>query len=285
MDKPTWLKKKLLASAEIKETDLTVAAFGLHTVCSSALCPNRSECFNRKVATFLILGNTCTRRCAFCGVANGVPLPPEEGEPERVAQAIARLGLKYAVITSVTRDDLPDRGAAVFAATLAAIHRTTPHTRVEVLTPDFDGRRESLRVVLAEEPLVFNHNLETVPRLYPKVRMQAFYQTSLGLLRAAKEEGATLTKSGLMLGLGEEKEEVLDVLSDLRSVGCDILTLGQYLRPGEKNLPVARYVTPEEFADYKKIAEELGFKACASGPFVRSSYYAADLFEQTGALR
>ncbi len=285
MDKPAWLKKRLLASAEIKETESVVAEFGLHTVCSSAFCPNRSECFNRKVATFLILGNICTRRCAFCGVAGGTPLAVDESEPERVAQATARLGLKYAVITSVTRDDLPDRGAAVFAATLAAIRRTTPYTRAEILTPDFDSRQELLRVVLAEEPLVFNHNLETVPRLYPTVRPQAFYQTSLNLLRAAKEEGAAFTKSGLMLGLGEEKEEVLEVLSDLRSVGCDILTLGQYLRPSGKNLPVMRYVTPKEFEDYKKIAEGIGFKACASNPFVRSSYYAADLFEQIIALR
>ena len=285
MEKPTWLKKRLRTSPDVEETEAVVAAFGLHTVCSSALCPNRSECFDRNVATFMILGNVCTRRCAFCGVGGGTPLAVDESEPERVAQAVARLGLKYAVITSVTRDDLPDRGAAVFAATLAAIRRITPHARAEILTPDFDGRRELLRVVLAEEPLVFNHNLETVPRLYPTVRPQAFYQTSLGLLRSAKEEGAAFTKSGLMLGLGEEKEEVLDVLSGLRRVGCDILTLGQYLRPGAKNLPVVRYVTPEEFEEYKEIAERLGFKACASGPFVRSSYYAADLFEQTAALR
>jgi lipoyl synthase len=285
MNKPAWLKKQFLTSKEVKETETVIAGFGLHTVCSSALCPNRSECFNRKVAAFLILGNICTRRCAFCGVAGGVPLPPAEGEPERVAQAAARLGLEYVVVTSVTRDDLPDRGAAVFAATLAAIRRTTPQTRTEILTPDFDGRRELLKVVMADEPLVFNHNLETVPRLYATVRPQSFYQTSLGLLRAAKKEGAVFTKSGLMLGLGEEKEEVLETLSDLRSVGCDILTLGQYLRPGEKNLPVFRYVTPEEFGEYKEIAEGLGFKACASGPFVRSSYYAADLFKQTGALR
>lgn len=285
MDKPAWLKKRLLASAEIKETEAVVAGFGLHTVCSSALCPNRSECFNRKVAAFLILGNICTRKCAFCGVTNGAPLPPDEGEPERVARAAERLGLEYVVVTSVTRDDLPDRGAAAFAATITAIHRITPHAMVEILTPDFDGRRELLRVVLAARPLVFNHNLETVPRLYPAVRPQAFYQASLGLLRAAKEEGAAFTKSGLMLGLGEKKEEVLDVLSDLRNVGCDALTLGQYLRPGEKNLPVVRYVTPEEFEDYKEVAERLGFKACAGGPFVRSSYYAADLFKQTNALR
>jgi len=285
MDKPAWLKKRLLASAEIKETEAAVAAFGLHTVCSSALCPNRSECFNRKVATFLILGNICTRRCAFCGIAGGTPLVVDESEPERVAQAVARLGLEYAVVTSVTRDDLPDRGAAVFAATLAATHRRTPQTRVEVLTPDFDGQQELLRMVLAEKPLVFNHNLETVPRLYPTVRPQAAYRTSLGLLQAAREEGAAFTKSGLMLGLGEEKEEVLEVFSDLRSVDCDIITLGQYLRPRKENLPVARYIPPAEFEEYKKIAEGMGFKACASGPFVRSSYYAADLFKQTVALR
>ena len=285
MDKPTWLKKRFLASAATKETEAVIAGLGLHTVCSSALCPNRSECFNRKVATFLILGNVCTRRCAFCGVAGGIPLAVDGSEPFRVAQAIARLRLEYAVITSVTRDDLPDRGAAVFAATLAAVRGTTPRTRVEILTPDFDGQPELLKIVLAGKPLVFNHNLETVPRLYPTVRPQASYQTSLRLLQAAKKEAAVFTKSGLMLGLGEEKAEVVSALSDLRSAGCDILTLGQYLRPGKDNLPVARYVTPEEFEAYKNIAEKLGFKACASGPFVRSSYYAADLFKQTTALR
>ncbi len=283
--KPSWLKKRISTSAEREETEAAIADLGLHTVCSAALCPNRSECFSRKVATFLILGNTCTRKCAFCGVAKGLPLPPEEGEPDRVAQAAARLGLEYVVITSVTRDDLPDRGAAAFAATLAAVRRRTPHARVEVLTPDFDGRRELLRLVLAEKPLVFNHNLETVPRLYRKVRPQAAYETSLGLLRAAKEEGAAFTKSGLMLGLGEEKEEVLSSFSDLRKAGCDILTLGQYLRPKKESLAVVRYIPPAEFEGYKKIAEEMGFKACASGPFVRSSYYAADLFRQVVALR
>ncbi len=232
----------------------------------------------------MVLGNVCTRKCAFCGVANGVPQPPDESEPERVAKAVEKLGLKYVVITSVTRDDLPDRGAAVFAATLAAIRLRTPSAQTEVLTPDFGGRRELLKMVLAENPLVFNHNLETVPRLYQKVRPQASYQTSLGLLRAAKEEGAAFTKSGLMLGLGEEKKEVLAALSDLRSVGCDILTLGQYLRPNKKKLPVFRYVAPAEFEEYKKTADEMGFKACASGPFVRSSYYAAEIFKQTTAL-
>lgn len=285
MDRPAWLKKRFLTSAETKETEEVLASLGLHTVCSSAFCPNRSECFNRKVATFLILGNVCTRSCAFCGVKTGAPKPPDESEAERVARAAVRLGLEYTVITSVTRDDLPDRGAAVFAATLAAIRKKTPYTRTEVLTPDFDGRRELLRVVLAEEPLVFNHNLETVPRLYPTVRPQAFYQTSLGLLRSAKEEGAPFTKSGLMLGLGEKRKEVLGVLSDLRSAGCDIVTLGQYLRPNKRNLPVVRYVPPEEFKEYKTTAEGMGFKACASGPFVRSSYYAADLFKETLALR
>ena len=285
MDKPSWLKKRLSTSAEAEETEAAIADLGLHTVCSSALCPNRTECFSRKVATFMILGNVCTRNCAFCGVAKGLPLPPEEDEPDRVAQAAARLGLEYAVITSVTRDDLPDRGAAAFAATLSAVRRRTPHVQAEVLTPDFDGRRELLRLVLAEKPIVFNHNLETVPRLYPSVRPRASYGRSLDLLRMAKEEGAAFTKSGLMLGLGEEKEEVLAAFSDLRKAGCDILTLGQYLRPKKENLAVVRYIPPAEFGEYKKTAEEMDFKACASGPFVRSSYYAADLFKQTAALR
>lgn len=285
MDKPSWLKKRLSTSAEAEETEAAIADLGLHTVCSSALCPNRTECFSRKVATFMILGNVCTRNCAFCGVANGEPRLPDEGEPGRVAKAVERLGLEYAVITSVTRDDLPDRGAAVFAATLSAVRRRTPHARAEVLTPDFDGRRELLRLVLAEKPIVFNHNLETVPRLYPSARPRASYGRSLDLLRMAKEEGAAFTKSGLMLGLGEEKEEVLAAFSDLRKAGCDILTLGQYLRPKKENLAVVRYIPPAEFGEYKKTAEEMGFKACASGPFVRSSYYAAELFKQTAALR
>jgi len=279
MDKPAWLKKRFLASAETKETEAAVADLGLHTVCSSALCPNRFECFSRKVATFMILGDVCTRRCAFCGVAGGTPRPLDEGEPDRVAQAAARLGLEYVVVTSVTRDDLPDFGAGAFAATLAAVRQRIPQAKAEVLTPDFSGRPDLLKVVLAERPLVFNHNLETVPRLYPEVRPQAAYRTSLNFLRLAKEEGAAFTKSGLMLGLGEEREEVLAVFADLLGAGCDILTLGQYLRPKKENRPVARYATPEEFEGYKEAAAKTGFKACASGPFVRSSYYAEDLFK------
>ena len=279
MDKPAWLKKRFLASAETKETEAAVADLGLHTVCSSALCPNRFECFSRKVATFMILGDVCTRRCAFCGVAGGTPRPLDEGEPDRVAQAAARLGLEYIVVTSVTRDDLPDFGAGAFAATLAAVRQRIPQAKAEVLTPDFSGRPDLLKVVLAERPLVFNHNLETVPRLYPEVRPQAAYRTSLNFLRLAKEEGAAFTKSGLMLGLGEEREEVLAVFADLLGAGCDILTLGQYLRPKKENRPVARYATPEEFEGYKEAAAKTGFKACASGPFVRSSYYAEDLFK------
>jgi len=279
MDKPAWLTRRLLAGAEVKETEATVAGLGLHTVCSSALCPNRFECFSRKVAAFMILGDVCTRRCAFCGVAGGTPRPPDEGEPGRVAQAAARLGLEYVVVTSVTRDDLPDLGAGAFAATLAAVRQRTPQAKTEVLTPDFSGRPDLLKTVLAERPLVFNHNLETVPRLYPEVRPQAAYQTSLNLLRLAKEEGAVFTKSGLMLGLGEEREEVLAVFADLLGAGCDILTLGQYLRPKKENRPVARYAPPDEFEGYKEIAVKMGFRACASGPFVRSSYYAEDLFK------
>jgi len=278
MKKPTWLRKRLFLSKESEETERMIAELELHTVCSSALCPNRSECFGRKRATFMILGNVCTRRCAFCGVSKGTPWPPDAGEPERIAAALNRLKIEYAVITSVTRDDLPDRGSAAFAATISAVKKAGPETKVEVLTPDFGGERRFVADVIKEGPLVFNHNLETVSRLYPTVRPQAGYQRSLGVLRAAKEAGAAFTKSGLMLGLGEEKEEVIEALCDLKAAGCDIVTLGQYLRPTRANIPVARFVSPDEFEEFRMEALEAGFKACASGPFVRSSYFAEDLF-------
>ncbi|MFH0796443.1 MAG: lipoyl synthase [Candidatus Omnitrophota bacterium] len=279
MDKPAWIKKRFLVNADVLETEGVVEQLGLHTVCSSARCPNRNECFSRKTAAFMILGNICTRRCGFCGVAKGKPRPPDPDEPDRVARAAVQMGLKYVVITSVSRDDLPDQGANTFAETITAVRRLLPEARTEVLTPDFGGRKDLLSLVLNAKPLVFNHNLETVPSLYPKVRPQADYRRSLNLLAMAKESGADFTKSGLMLGLGEEKAEVLEVMADLRRAGCDILTLGQYLRPGRDNLPVQRYVPPEEFAEYRQTAEQLGFKAVAAGPFVRSSYFAAELFQ------
>jgi len=228
----------------------------------------------------MILGTVCTRNCAFCGVPKGKPSPPDPDEPNRVALAIKQLGIKYAVITSVSRDDLPDKGSTLFADTIEAINKKSPRTKVEVLTPDFNGEELLVANVLRKKPLVFNHNLETVPRLYPKIRPQADYQRSLYLLKTAKEKGAVYTKSGLMLGLGEEREEVLRVLGDLRKVDCDIITIGQYLRPSQANTSVVRFASPAEFEDFRRQAFRMGFRACAAGPFVRSSYFAETLLER-----
>lgn len=246
----------------------------LHTVCEGAACPNRNECWNSGTATFLIMGDRCTRNCGFCNISSGRPDAPDHDEPERVASAVAALKLDYAVITSVTRDDLPDGGAAVFAETVRAIRERSPYCRAEVLIPDFQGSRSSLNTVLQAEPDVLNHNIETVPSLYPAVRPQADYERSLQLLRRAKSRG-TVTKTGLILGLGEGMDEVRSVLKDLRTAGCDLLTLGQYLRPARKNVPVARYYRPEEFALFRREAQDLGFRQVVAGPLVRSSYHAA----------
>jgi lipoic acid synthetase len=256
----------------------------LHTVCQSAHCPNLCECFASGTATFLILGNVCTRHCRFCAVAAGEPQPLEADEPDRVAQAAATLGLRHVVVTSVTRDDLPDGGSGQFAATIAAIHAACEAT-VEVLTPDFQGRADLVARVLAAGPEVFNHNVETVPRLYPAVRPEADYRRSLDVLRLAHEHGGPLTKSGLMLGLGETRAEVLAVLRDLRAAGCEALTLGQYLRPSAGHLPVDRFVTPSEFGRYERDATELGFLGVAAGPFVRSSYHAEGLLGELATAR
>ncbi len=247
---------------------------GLHTVCQSAHCPNACECFARGTATFLILGSVCSRSCAFCAVTRGLPAPPDPDEPRRVAEAAARLGLSHVVVTSVTRDDLPDGGSGHFAATIAAI-RAACTAAVEVLTPDFQGSEPCIRRVLEARPDVFNHNVETVPRLYPRVRPQAAYERSIEVLRLAAEAGeGAATKSGLMVGLGESHDEVLAVMRDLRDAGCQALTVGQYLRPSPEHLPVERFVPPEEFDTYQHEAEALGFAAVAAGPFVRSSYHA-----------
>lgn len=250
---------------------------GLDTVCLSAACPNLGECFARRTATFLILGPVCTRNCRFCAVPKGTPRPVDPGEPRRVALAAAELQLRHVVITSVTRDDLPDGGAGQFAATVTAVREALPEATVEVLTPDFRGRPAALEKVMAAGPRVFNHNVETVPRLYPAARPQADYRRSLEVLRRAKEmRPGILTKSGLMVGLGEREEEVLAVLADLRSAGCDAVTIGQYLRPSKAHLPVREYLTPETFARYRARAREMGFRYVASGPLVRSSYLAED---------
>jgi len=254
----------------------------LHTVCEEARCPNLGECFSIGTATLLILGRICTRNCGFCAVEHGVSGPPDEEEPEKVAQAVKNMGLHYVVITSVTRDDLPDGGASHFSKTIRAIRALDPEIKIEVLIPDFKGDLASLNTVLEEGPDVLNHNIETISRLYQEVRPQADYRRSLHLLKKAKERNPrTVTKSGFMLGLGETKREIFSLLQDLSEVKCDLLTIGQYLQPRPDRLPVARYIPPEEFEEYKKLGEEMGFKSVASGPFVRSSFHAAQMFENT----
>jgi lipoic acid synthetase len=278
--KPSWLKKRLPPYQDLARVKSILDDINLHTVCEEAHCPNLGECFSEGMATFLILGRRCTRNCGFCAIEYGTPAPPDETEPEKVAQAVKKMDLHYVVLTSVTRDDLPDGGAFLFAKTIRAIRALNPKIKIEVLIPDFLGDQTSLEVVLKEGPDVLNHNIETISRLYTEVRPQASYQRSLGLLRRSKEGFPFIfTKSGFMLGLGETQEEVLELLQNLRGVGCDFLTIGQYLQPHPHRLPVARYISSEEFEGYKKIGEEMGFKSVASGPFVRSSFHASQMFE------
>jgi lipoic acid synthetase len=275
---PDWLKRQLPKGNGNFLTDRLIDDLGLETVCESAKCPNRMECYSQRTATFMILGNICTRPCSFCSVPRGNPLEVENDEPERLAEAVVRLGLQHVVITSVTRDDLFDGGADHFYRCILAVRQRKPDAAIEVLTPDFLGDHAAIDRVLAAEPDVFNHNLETVPRFYAKLRGKAAYNRSLDVLAHAKRRRPeTVTKSGLMLGVGETRAELLDVLADLRSVACDTLTLGQYLAPTGKSFPVARYLPPEEFAELGELARRLGFKKVASGPFVRSSYHAAEM--------
>jgi lipoic acid synthetase len=279
MPKPSWLKKRIPPMQDLMRVKSILDEASLHTVCEEARCPNLGECFSKGTATVLILGRICTRNCGFCAVEHGVPVLPDDEEPKKVAQAVKKMGLQYVVITSVTRDELIDGGASHFAKTIQAIRALDREIKVEVLIPDFKGVLASLETVLKEKPDVLNHNIETILRLYPKVRPQADYKRSLNLLKESKEICPhILTKSGFMLGLGETKEEVLDLLQDLRVVGCDFLTIGQYLQPRPDRLPVVRYVPPEEFEEYKKIGERMGFKAVASGPFVRSSFQASQMY-------
>lgn len=249
----------------------------LHTVCESAACPNIGECWNRGTATFMILGNVCTRRCGFCAVQKGPPLPVDYDEPRRVAEAVRAMGLRYAVVTSVNRDDRKDGGAELFALTIAGIRERVPGCRVEVLVPDFQGKHEALEIVMRARPDVLNHNIETVPRLYRQVRLGARYERSLDMLAYAKTLSPdTPAKSGLMLGLGETTHEVVEVMRDLSAHSVDILTLGQYLRPSPRHLPIVRYVPPEEFQDLRRVGMRMGFAHVEAGPLVRSSYHAAD---------
>jgi lipoyl synthase len=274
---PDWLKRPLPASGGLAFTRDLVAELKLETVCESARCPNRSECWTRRTATFMILGDVCTRPCGFCAVRRGRPDAVALDEPERLAEACSRLGLRHVVITSVTRDDLTDGGADQFRRCVLSVRKRTGAT-IEVLTPDFDGRRELIDLVLEARPEVFNHNLETVARLQQHVRRKSQYGVSLSVLDHVKRvKPAIRTKSGLMLGLGETTEEVFEALADLRANGCDLLTLGQYLQPSPQHLPVVRYVPSDEFAELGRLARRLGFAHVASGPFVRSSYHADEM--------
>ncbi|MDD2723899.1 MAG: lipoyl synthase [Methylovulum sp.] len=274
--KPDWIRIKVTANEEITRVKQLLREHKLHTVCEEAACPNLAECFQHGTATFMIMGDLCTRRCPFCDVAHGKPLPLDANEPQHLADAIAAMALKYVVITSVDRDDLRDGGAGHFAECISQIRALTPSTKIEILVPDFRGRVEKAINILVQQPCdVFNHNLETVPRIYKQARPGSDYQGSLDLLRQHHEALPHIpTKSGLMMGLGEETDEVIAVMKDLRAHGCAMLTLGQYLQPSKAHLPVQRYVTPEEFADYGRVAKELGFKQVASAPLVRSSYHA-----------
>ena len=283
--KPEWLKARAPVGENYHDLKRLARSLGLHTVCESAQCPNIGECWHHKTATFMMLGNLCTRRCGFCAVPKGRPEAIDFDEPRRVAEAVAALGLVHAVITSVNRDDDLVGGARSFAMVIDEIRHQAPGCRVEVLIPDFQGNREAIQIVADARPEVLNHNTETVPRLYRVVRSGARYERSLELLRYAKElYPAGITKSGVMVGLGEETAELLEVFSDLAAAGCDILTIGQYLRPSRDHLPMARLYTPGEFADLKREAVAMGFRHVESGPLVRSSYHAHEQAQSTGLI-
>lgn len=275
--RPSWLRAPAPVGDNYRDLKTLITDLKLHTVCESAACPNVGECWNRRTATFMILGNVCTRRCGFCAVQKGGPLPVDYDEPRRVAEAVAIMGLNYAVVTSVNRDDRKDGGAELFALTIEAIRDRVPGCKVEVLVPDFQGSHAAMKTVMDARPDVLNHNTETVPRLYRQVRLGARYERSLDMLRYAKElRPETPVKSGLMLGLGELEEEVLQVMRDLRAHSVDIVTIGQYLRPSPKHLPIIRYVPPVEFDRLRDAGAAMGFAHVEAGPLVRSSYHADD---------
>ncbi|MDD5434493.1 MAG: lipoyl synthase [Nitrospira sp.] len=278
--RPDWLKVRLPAGDTYTEINRLLNSSRLNTVCKEARCPNIGECFNQRTATFLILGDVCTRGCRFCNVTKGTTKPVDYEEPERVAAAAREMGLRHVVVTSVTRDDLQDGGAGIYSKTISLIRKFNPESTIEVLIPDFKGSVESLNIVVSEMPDVINHNIETVPRLYKLVRPGAVYEQSLYILEHVKKtRPEIMTKSGLMAGIGEEFDEVVEVMKDLRRAGCEILTIGQYLSPGKRHLPVQRYYHPGEFADLKKKGLELGFRYVESGPLVRSSYHAVNHFQ------
>jgi len=277
LPRPEWIRAPARTGENYQQVRALIEGLRLHTVCESAACPNAGECWNHRTATFMILGNVCTRRCGFCAVSKGAPLPVDYDEPRRVAEAAATLGLKYAVITSVNRDDRKDGGAELFALTIRAIRERIPGCKVEVLIPDFQGSHAAMDIVMEAAPDVLNHNIETVPRLYRQVRLGARYERSLDILAYAKQLRPDIpTKSGIMLGLGETLEEVHQVMRDLHAHHVDILTIGQYLRPSPKHLPVIRYVHPDEFAGLARLGRQMGFAHVESGPLVRSSYHAAE---------
>ncbi len=278
--KPEWLKVRLHNTKELNYVKKTLRSLKLHTVCEEANCPNRVECYSNRTATFMILGNTCTRHCKFCNVTDGQPAHIDPEEPLRVSEAVESLGLEYAVITSVTRDDLEDGGAAHFSAVIHAINQRTPQVKVEVLIPDFKGDANALSRVIEARPEVINHNVETVPRLYSNIRPEADYDQSLNVIKSVKRIAPDImTKSGIMLGLGENEEEVKSVITDLKNAGCDILTIGQYLPPSSEHAQLVEYITPQQFKAYETFAYELGFHGVASGPLVRSSYNAGHVYE------
>ncbi len=271
--RPDWMKIKVLTGKNFRDLKGLVANAGLHTVCEEAQCPNIYDCWERRSATLMILGDVCTRSCGFCAVQTGRPLVYDEDEPLRVAEAVKTMGLRHAVITSVDRDELADGGAAIWAETIRQLHRLVPECSVEVLVPDFKGAVGDIQTVIDAEPEIFGHNLETVPRLYPTVRPQADYRQSLAVLSYAHDHGMRV-KAGIMVGIGETKQEVVQLLSEARETGCAIFTIGQYLQPSRQHLPVDRYVEPDEFAYYRAVGLDLGFKVVESGPLVRSSYHA-----------
>jgi len=283
--KPNWLKVKAPGGAGYVEVRRLMHELKLHTVCEEAHCPNVGECWNHRAATFLIMGDVCTRNCAYCAVAHGAPLPLDPGEPRRLAEAVEAMALRHVVVTSVDRDDLPDGGAAHYAAVVREIRLRMAETTVELLIPDFKGNEDALRTVVESRPDILNHNLETVPRLYRMARPGGRYDRALELLvRAKRMDPLQVTKSGIMVGLGETWEEAVTALRDLRAAGTDLVTVGQYLRPSAEHMPVARYYTPDEFAELARIGNELGFRHTESGPLVRSSYHAWEQAERAGAL-
>ncbi|MGO3169136.1 lipoyl synthase [Senegalia sp. (in: firmicutes)] len=275
--KPEWIRTKIQGGSASNQVKSTLGDLSLNTVCDEANCPNRMECFERGTATFMILGRNCTRNCTFCNVTREKPDQVSEIEPEKIGQAVSKLRLKHAVITSVTRDDLKDQGANQFRKVVEEIRKTSPHVSIELLIPDMQGNEDLIDIIINSEPDILNHNVETVPALYDKVRPMAIFDRSIQVLNYVKQVKPHMrTKSGIMLGLGETKDQVVEVLKKLRQVDCDMLTLGQYLQPSTSHIPVVEYIRPEKFEEYEEIAKEMGFKRVASGPLVRSSYYAED---------